>query len=76
MVANAAAKRQAKGCDWVIANDVAPGSGVFGGDRNTVHLVTATGAEPWPTLSKVEVARRLAERIAAALAGQPGPAAR
>lgn len=76
VVANAVAKRQAKGCDWVIANDVAPGSGVFGGDRNTVHLVTATGAEPWPTLSKVEVARRLAERIAAALAGQPGPAAR
>ncbi len=76
VVANAAAKRQAKGCDWIVANDVAPGSGVFGGDRNTVHLVTATGAEPWPTLSKVEVARRLAERIAAALAGQPGPAAR
>jgi len=76
VVANAVTKRQAKGCDWVIANDVAPGSGVLGGDRNTVHLVTATGVEPWPTRSKVEVARRLAERISAALAGQPGPAAR
>jgi len=76
VVANAAAKRQAKGCDWIVANDVAPGTGVFGGDRNTVHLATADGVEPWPTLSKVEVARRLAERIAAALAGQPGPAAR
>jgi len=76
VVANATAKRQAKGCDWIVANDVAPESGVFGGDRNTVHLVTAAGVEPWPTLSKVEVARRLAERIAAALAGRPGPAAR
>jgi len=76
VVANAAAKRQAKGCDWIIANDVAPGSGVFGGDRNTVHLVTAASVEPWPELTKDEVARRIAERIAAALAGQPGPAAR
>ncbi|PWB68578.1 MAG: bifunctional phosphopantothenoylcysteine decarboxylase/phosphopantothenate--cysteine ligase CoaBC [Holophagae bacterium] len=76
VVAHAVAKRQAKGCDWVIANDVAPGTAVFGGDSNTVHLVTATGVEPWPTLSKVEVARRLAERISAALAGQPSPAAR
>jgi phosphopantothenoylcysteine decarboxylase/phosphopantothenate--cysteine ligase len=76
VVANAAAKRQAKGCDWIVANDVAPGTGVFGGDRNTVHLATADGVEPWPTLSKVEVARRLAERIAAARTGHPGPAAR
>jgi len=69
VVANAAAKRQAKGCDWIVANDVSPGSGVLGGDRNTVHLVTAAGVESWPTMSKVEVARLLAERIAAALAG-------
>jgi phosphopantothenoylcysteine decarboxylase/phosphopantothenate--cysteine ligase len=76
VVANAVAKRQAKGCDWIVANHVAPGTGVFGGDRNTVHLATATGVEPWPTLSKVEVARRLAERISAALAGQTGRSAR
>jgi phosphopantothenoylcysteine decarboxylase/phosphopantothenate--cysteine ligase len=76
VVANAAAKRLAKGCDWIVANDVAPGTGVFGGDRNTVQLVTGDGVEPWPSMSKAEVARRLAERIAAALAGQPGPAAR
>jgi phosphopantothenoylcysteine decarboxylase/phosphopantothenate--cysteine ligase len=69
VVGNAAAKRRAKGCDWVVANDVAPGTAVFGGDRNTVTLVTGDGAEAWPTMSKAEVARRLAERIAAALAG-------
>ena len=76
VVANAAAKRLAKGCDWIVANDVAPGTGVFGGDRNTVQLVTGDGVEPWPSMSKAEVARRLAQRIAAALADQPGPAAR
>jgi len=76
VVANAAAKRLAKGCDWIVANDVAPGSAVLGGDRNTVQLVTGDGVEPWPSMSKAEVARRLAQRIAAALAGQPGPAAR
>jgi phosphopantothenoylcysteine decarboxylase/phosphopantothenate--cysteine ligase len=73
VVGNAAAKRLAKGCDWMVANDVTPESGTFGGERNTVHLVSAAGVEPWPTLSKDEVARRLAERIAAALAGEPGP---
>jgi len=76
VVGNAAAKRQAKACDWMVANDVAPGSGVLGGDRNTVHLVTAAGVESWPTLTKGEVARRLAERIAASLAGPSGAAAR
>jgi phosphopantothenoylcysteine decarboxylase/phosphopantothenate--cysteine ligase len=76
VVANAAAKRQAKGCDWVVANDVAPGSGVFGGDRNTVHLVTDAGVEAWPTLSKDEVARRLAERIAGFLADSSAAVAR
>jgi len=76
VVGNAVAKRQAKGCDWMVANDVAPGSGVLGGDRNTVHLVTAAGVESWPTLTKGEVARRLAERIAASLAGPSGAAAR
>ena len=76
VVGNAAAKRQAKGCDWILANDVAPGSGVLGGDRNTVHLVTAAGVEPWPTLTKDEVARRLAERIAGSLTGQAAGAPR
>ena len=69
---NARAKRLAKGCDWIFANDVGPGTGTFGGAANTVHLVTADGVESWPTLSKREVADRLADRIAGRLAG-PAP---
>ena len=65
-VAHAIAKRTAKGADWIVANDVS--GDVMGGDANTVHLVTAAGVEDWPRLAKAEVARRLAERIAAALA--------
>ncbi len=67
VVANARVKRAKKGCDWIMANDVAPGTGTFGGDRNTIHLVTEKGVETWPTLGKDEVARRLAERIAETL---------
>ncbi|MBI1774717.1 MAG: bifunctional phosphopantothenoylcysteine decarboxylase/phosphopantothenate--cysteine ligase CoaBC [Proteobacteria bacterium] len=57
-------KRRRKGCDWIVANDVSPGTGTFGGDRNRVHLISESGAEAWPLLGKAEVARRLAERIA------------
>jgi len=64
VVANARVKRAKKGCDWILANDVSPGSGTFGGDRNTVHFVTPKGVETWPTMDKDAVARRLAERIA------------
>ncbi|MGH6661573.1 MAG: bifunctional phosphopantothenoylcysteine decarboxylase/phosphopantothenate--cysteine ligase CoaBC [Rhodospirillales bacterium] len=67
VVANAVAKRAAKGCDWMVANDVSPETGVLAGDSNTVHLVTADGVEDWPRLSKTAVAERLAARIAAAL---------
>jgi phosphopantothenoylcysteine decarboxylase/phosphopantothenate--cysteine ligase len=69
IVANARAKLAKKGCDWIVANDVSPGSGVMGGDTNTVDLVTASGVESWPPQAKDEVARRLIERIAAALDG-------
>jgi phosphopantothenoylcysteine decarboxylase / phosphopantothenate---cysteine ligase len=69
IVANARAKLAKKGCDWIIANDVSPGSGVMGGDTNTVHLVTASGVESWPPQAKDDVARRLIERVAAALDG-------
>ena len=62
VVANAAAKRLAKGCDWIVANDAR----VIGADLNRVHLLTATGAEAWPELSKAEVASRLVNHIAAA----------
>ena len=61
----AAAKRARKGCDWVVANDVS--GDVMGGDENAIHLITADATESWERLSKREVARRLAERIAAAL---------
>ena len=71
VVANAVDKRQRKGCDWIVANDVSPATGTFGGDRNTVHLVSAAGVENWPTLAKDEVARRLAGRIARHFAQPP-----
>jgi phosphopantothenoylcysteine decarboxylase/phosphopantothenate--cysteine ligase len=64
IIANAVAKRQRKGCDWIVANDVSPGTGTFGGESNTVHLVTADGVEAWPTESKDAVAARLAARVA------------
>jgi phosphopantothenoylcysteine decarboxylase/phosphopantothenate--cysteine ligase len=68
LVANAKAKRKAKRADWIVANDVSAKGGAMGGRDNKVHLVTGTGAESWPRLDKSEVARRLVERIAAALA--------
>jgi phosphopantothenoylcysteine decarboxylase / phosphopantothenate---cysteine ligase len=61
-------KRKAKGCDWIVANDVSPESGIMGGDRNVVHLITSDGVESWPELSKAEVAERLIARAAAHLA--------
>ncbi len=67
VVAHARAKLARKGCDWIVANDVSPASGVMGGDVNTVHLVTAAGIEDWPAAAKAEVARHLVARIAAAL---------
>ena len=67
LVANAAAKRLRKGCDWIVANDVSPSTGIMSGEANQVHLVTADGTEDWPRLPKTEVATRLAARIATAL---------
>ncbi len=64
VTSEAGKKRAAKGADWIVANDVSPARGVFGGDGNTVHLVTASGTEDWPTLTKDEVARRLMQRAA------------
>jgi phosphopantothenoylcysteine decarboxylase/phosphopantothenate--cysteine ligase len=68
IIANARAKLARKGCDWVVANDVTPATGIMGGDTNTVHLVTASGVEDWPPQSKDDVARNLIERVATALA--------
>src|SRR6266545_4319970 len=68
VVANAKAKLARKGCDWIVANDVSPETGIMGGEMNSVHLVTARGVESWPPQSKDEVARALIARIATALA--------
>ena len=68
VVENAEKKRKAKSVDWILANDVSEGSGVFGGDRNRVHLVTAQGVEHWPEMTKAEVAAGLLGRAARYLA--------
>jgi phosphopantothenoylcysteine decarboxylase/phosphopantothenate--cysteine ligase len=62
---HARTKLSRKGCDLIVANDVGPGTGVMGGTRNTVHLVSRSGVESWPLLDKDEVARRLIEKLVA-----------
>ena len=67
---HAKAKLASKGCDWIVANDVSPQTGIMGGDSNAVHLVTAAGVESWPSQSKDKVARTLIDRVAQALNGR------
>ncbi|MDU8928819.1 bifunctional phosphopantothenoylcysteine decarboxylase/phosphopantothenate--cysteine ligase CoaBC [Alisedimentitalea sp. MJ-SS2] len=67
VIANAVAKRKRKGCDWIVANDVSPETGIMGGSENAVHLISEEGVEDWPRMGKGEVARQLAQRIAKAL---------
>jgi phosphopantothenoylcysteine decarboxylase/phosphopantothenate--cysteine ligase len=67
VAANAKAKRAAKGCDWILANDVSPQTGIMGGDSNTIELVTAQGVEIWPPQTKEDVAAMLIARVADAL---------
>ncbi len=67
LLANARKKLDKKGADWIVANDVSHATGVMGGDRNAVRIVSRAGAEEWPDMSKDEVAERLAAKIAAAL---------
>ena len=69
MVDYASAKRARKGCDWIVANDVSPATGIMGGSENEVTLLTSAGAETWPRMSKDQVAMRLAAKIAEALNG-------
>ena len=64
VLAHAKKKRKSKAADWIVANDVSPGSGVMGGDRNTVLLVTPSGVEHWPEMSKTDVAGQLMRRAA------------
>jgi phosphopantothenoylcysteine decarboxylase / phosphopantothenate---cysteine ligase len=70
VVAHAQEKRVRKGCDWIVANDVSPGTGIMGGNENRVHLITSSGVEDWPLLHKREVAKRLAARIADTFKGK------
>ena len=67
VIAHAREKLDRKGCDWIIANDVSPATGIMGGDRNSVHLITRSGVESWPNETKQGVADMLIARIAAAL---------
>ena len=67
LVANATAKRRAKGADWIVANDVSAGTGIMGGDRTVVNLVTSVGVEDWAPMSKDEMATRLLSRAAETL---------
>lgn len=67
VLGHADAKRERKGCDWIVANDVSPATGTMGGDRNTVTILTATGDENWPDMPKTQVASKLAEKIAETL---------
>jgi phosphopantothenoylcysteine decarboxylase/phosphopantothenate--cysteine ligase len=64
LIENAKGKRVRKGADWIVANDVWPGTGAMGGDRTQVHLITAAGVEDWPPMSKDEMAARLLARAA------------
>ena len=67
VIANATAKRKRKGCDWIVANDVSPETGIMGGSENAVTLISETGADEWPRMGKDDVARQLAARIADAI---------
>ncbi|MGD9293435.1 MAG: bifunctional phosphopantothenoylcysteine decarboxylase/phosphopantothenate--cysteine ligase CoaBC [Roseobacter sp.] len=70
VIAHATAKRQRKGCDWILANDVSPATGIMGGQENAVVLIDESGAELWPRMSKDAVARRLADQIVSHFSGK------
>ena len=68
VIAHATAKRDRKGCDWIVANDVSPETGIMGGAENAVTLISDAGAESWPRMGKDQVAKALAVRVVEALA--------
>jgi phosphopantothenoylcysteine decarboxylase/phosphopantothenate--cysteine ligase len=73
VVAHAEQKLERKGCDWILANDVSPASGTFGGKANQIHLIRKNQSpESWPAQAKTEVAARLAAEITAHFAGATG----
>jgi len=63
VISNATEKRLRKKSDWIVANDVSPEEGVFNGDANRVHLITASGSEDWPEMSKSSVGEKLGQKI-------------
>lgn len=63
VIANATAKRKRKGCDWIVANDVSPETGIMGGDENDITLISEETTENWPRMSKTQVANRLVNAI-------------
>jgi dUTP pyrophosphatase len=63
-----------KGCDWIVANDVSPATGIMGGSRECGDADLGFGGRSWPRMGKDEVARKLAARIAEALAADGGAA--
>lgn len=67
VISNATAKRARKGCDWIVANDVSPETGIMGGNENAIVLITDASVEPWPRMGKTEVAKKLAARISGLL---------
>jgi len=67
LIENARSKRERKACDWIVANDVSTGTETFGGDDNQVTIVSQTGDDAWPRMTKSEVATKLATKIAEAL---------
>ena len=67
VIQNATAKRLRKGCDWIVANDVNPATGIMGGSENAISLITETGVDTWPRMTKQQVAKLLAQRIADSL---------
>jgi phosphopantothenoylcysteine decarboxylase/phosphopantothenate--cysteine ligase len=73
VIANARVKLQKKGCDLIVANDVSPNTGVFGGDDNEVHLVSSDGVTSWPRASKTEIAERLVNWVSDELARRIAP---
>jgi phosphopantothenoylcysteine decarboxylase/phosphopantothenate--cysteine ligase len=70
VIEHAKGKLKSKGCDWIVANDVSPETGIMGGDSNAVHIVTTDGVESWPPQSKQDVARALVARIAETVHGK------
>ena len=76
VIEHATDKRARKGCDWIVANDVSPATGIMGGDDNLVHIISGQGTEDWPRATKREVASRLAHRIADHFAKNKGKAAK